>query len=342
MGSKITDLLETKELRVEDLKDKILAVDAFNTLYMFLTTIRGADGSPLMDSKGRITSHLQGLLSRFLKYVEQDIKFVFVFDGKPPVLKEKETQRRRAAKKKALELYNKAKDEKDFENMKKYAARTTFLTEDIIDQTKKVLDLMGIPWIQAPSEGEAQAAYLVKKGDAYAVVSQDADALLFGTPKLIKNLSLSGRVKKQSTQLTKKVMPELINLKNTLENLGINQEQLINLAILVGTDYNYGGIKGIGPKKALKLVKTTASEEEIFEKAKWEEHMDISWKEIKKVIQTMPVTDDYTISFQKPDIEGVEEYLKSFEFGEERINNFSERLQKLHQKRKQKDLSQFF
>ena len=341
MGSKITDLLIKKELKTEDLKGKTLAVDAFNTLYMFLTTIRGPDGSPLMDSKGRITSHLQGLLSRFLKYLEQDIKFVFVFDGDAPDLKDKETQRRKAAKKKALDLYNKAKDEKDFENMKKYAARTVFLTQDIVDQTKEFLSLLGIPWIQAPSEGEAQATHLVKNGDAYAVVSQDADALLFGTPRLVKNLSLSGRVKKQSSQITKQVVPEIISLEENLENLGLSRDQLISLAILVGTDYNYGGVKGIGPKKALKLVKNN-SEREVFEKAKWDENQDISWEKIKKVIKEMPVTDDYSISFQKPDLEGLEKYLEAFEFGDNRISSFLERLDALGKKKEQKGLNDFF
>src|SRR5690606_27109290 len=164
MGSKITELLETKEIPLKDLKGKILAVDAFNTLYMFLTTIRGVDGNPLTDNQGRITSHLQGLFSRFSNYLEQGLKFVFVFDGESPDLKKDERERRKKLKQEALELYEQARKEQNIENMKKYAARSTFLTKEMVDEAKALLTAMGIPIIQAPSEGEAQATHLVKKG----------------------------------------------------------------------------------------------------------------------------------------------------------------------------------
>ena len=342
MGSKIQDLLVKKEVNIEDFKGKVLAVDAFNTLYMFLTTIRGPDGSPLMDSKQRITSHLTGLFTRFTNYMEKGAKFVFVFDGKAPDLKSEESKRRKKLKQEAKELFEKAKREEDIENMKKYAARSTFLTNDMIEQAKELLTAMGIPWIQAPSEGEAQAAYLVKNGDVYAVVSQDADALLAGAPRVIKNLSITGKRKKPGSYAYVTVNPEIIDLKENLTELGINQEQLITLAILVGTDYNYGGIKGIGPKKALKLVKTNDSDEEIFEKAKWEEHMDISWKEIKKIITDMPITKEYKITQQKPNYEKITRLLKEHDFNEDRIEKTLTKLKETQKQKAQKGLGDFF
>ena len=148
MGVAISELLEGTEIKPENLKGKVLAVDSFNTLYMFLTTIRGADGSPLMDSQGRITSHLVGIFSRFSNLMEKGLKFVFVFDGTPPELKSEERDRRRALKEEAKSLYEEAKQKEDIENMKKYAARTVFLTKEMIDEAKQLITAMGMPIVQ--------------------------------------------------------------------------------------------------------------------------------------------------------------------------------------------------
>ncbi len=344
MGVPLQDLLKGKEVKPEELAGKILAVDAFNTLYMFLTTIRGPDGSPLMDSQGRITSHLQGLFSRFTNLLEKGLKFVFVFDGEPPELKKKERERRKSLKLEAQKLYEEAKQKEDVENMKKYAARTTFLTDEMISEAKELLGAMGIPFVEAPSEGEAQAAHLVKKGDAYAVVSQDADSLLAGTPRLVRNLSISGRRKMPGSYGYKMIEPEVITLKESLEGLGLTQDQLIVLAILVGTDYNYGGIKGIGPKKALKLIKKHEDDfEEVFEEAKWKEHYDFDWKKIFELIKNMPVTDEYKMSFGNIDEEKIKELLvERHEFSEERVNNTLKKLEDAKKLQAQKGLHDYF
>ncbi len=344
MGVAITEILKSKEIKTTELKGKVLAVDAFNVLYMFVTTIRGPDGAPLMDSKGRITSHLTGLFSRFSNLMEKGLKFVFVFDGEPPELKRKERERRKKLKEEAYDLYEQAKKEQNIENMKKYAARSVFLTEDMISEAKELINAMGIPIINAPSEGEAQAAHLVQRGDAYAVLSQDADALLNDAPRMIRNLSISTRRKQPGQFNHKPAEPELIDLHENLKELNINRDQLITLAILVGTDYNYGGIKGIGPKKAMKLIEKNGDDiEKIFEEAKWEENYDFSWREIFKIIKEMPTTNDYKIKFEDPNPKKIKEILvDKHDFSEERVNNTLKKLEEYKKINAQKGLNDFF
>lgn len=341
MGSNITALLKTKETKLEDLKNKTLAVDAFNTLYMFLTTIRGPDGTPLSDSKGNMTSHLIGILSRFINYKEQGIDFIFVFDGKPPELKSTERERRKTLKVKAREAFDEAKKQNDVQNMKKYAARATFLNKEMIDDAKELLTLMGIKIYQSPSEGEAQAAQFVKEGKAYAVLSQDADALLAGAPRVIKNLSISGKRKKPKSYSYETVYPEIIHLKENLDNLNITQDKLIALAMLVGTDYNYGGIKGIGPKKALKLI-TQNNIADAFDKAKFDDKSETSWKEIYEVIKSIKIDKNVVPKKQKFNPAEFKKFLENREFSEKRIENYSSRLKKLNEQGKQEGLNSFF
>src|SRR3989338_2847014 len=255
MGCAITELLTGKEITIESLSGKILAIDAHNMLYQFITSIKQRDGTPLLDQRGNITSHLTGLLSRTTSFMEKGLKLVFVFDGVPPKLKEEEKKRRADAKRTAGEQLEEARTRGDTEAMNRYQSRTHWLSDTMIAESKELIAALGIPIIQAPSEGEAQAAYLVSNGDAYAVVSQDADALIAGAERVIRNLSISGKRKKIRTLVYETVKPEMISLSETLNNLGITHEQLIILSILVGTDYNIGGVKGIGPKKALKLIK---------------------------------------------------------------------------------------
>src|SRR3989344_3125109 len=213
MGLQFKDLVIKKEISIRDLHYKILAVDSMNMLYQFLTTIRGPGGAVFTDKQGRVTSHLIGLFNRTTALMEQGLKLGFVFDGKPPGIKQKTWEKRTAAKKEAALKFKGA-------------------------------------------EEEAQTAYMVKKGDAYASVSQDYDNLIFGCPLMVRNLSIEGRRKKAGTLAYQKVNPELISLPDVLKNLQLTLDQLIALAILVGTDYNPGGVKGIGPKTALKLERT--------------------------------------------------------------------------------------
>ncbi|MEM4239955.1 MAG: flap endonuclease-1 [Candidatus Woesearchaeota archaeon] len=342
MGVNLRDIVTKKEVTFEELKGKVLAVDGYNILYQFLTTIRTPDGRPLTDSKGNVTSHLIGLFSRTASFLKQGLRPVFVFDGKVPELKHRELEKRAEAKAEAQKQYEKALSEEDVEAMQKYAARTSRLTKEMVEEAKTLLALMGVPVIQAPSEGDAQAAFLVKNGDAWAVVSQDYDALLHGADRLIQNLSIAGRRKKTRALATVVVKPELIVLKEVLKELGITHDQLIYLSILVGTDYHPGGVKGIGPKKALALVKEQKTAEKIFEAAKWGECCDVSWQEIMKLFKEMPVTKEYKIGFRAPDREGIRKFLvEEHDFSMDRVNKTLSELQEEHSKRQQKGLGDF-
>ena len=343
MGTQIKCLLKSNEISLNDLNNKTLVIDSYNLLYQFLTTIRSRDGSLLMDSKGNITSHLVGLFSRTTKLMQNNIKLIFVFDGEPPKLKEIERQRRKEIKIHAEKKYEKAVEEENIEEMKKYASRTTRLTEEIVEESKKLISALGLPIVQAPSEGEAQAAYLAKKKGADYCVSQDFDSLLFGSPMLVRNLSLIGKRKKSGLSYTT-VNPELIDLSENLNNLGINQNQLIALAMLVGTDYNIGGIKGIGPKNALKLVKKHGSDfDDLFKDVKWNEFFDYSWKEVYDLFKNMPVTNNYSIEWKEPDIKEVIKLLvDEHDFAMERIKTVLDRLLKHKENKQQKGLGEFF
>lgn len=213
--------------------------------------------------------------------MKKGIKPIFVFDGKPPPLKLAERERRRELKKQAHTKYEAAKESKDISGMKKFASRTAYLTKEMVEQSKELISLLGLPCVQAPSEGEAQVAYIVTQGDAYAGVSQDYDTLLYGCPRLIHNLSIAGRKKIPGKLAFKTVKPEMITLKEVLKNLDINQEQLLMLSVLIGTDYNRGGVKGIGPKKALKLVKQYKDNYgAMFKEVEFDQHCANSWQEI--------------------------------------------------------------
>ncbi|MBI2575169.1 flap endonuclease-1 [Candidatus Woesearchaeota archaeon] len=342
MGVQITEILKRHEIRIEDVENKTVIVDAPNHLYQFLTTIRARDGSPFTDSKGRVTSHLIGLFSRSTNLMRHGIRQVYVFDGKPPELKHKEIEKRKSIKEEAEAEYTKALKKGDTELMKKYAGRFSRLTGDMIAEAKRLLEALGIPYVDAPSEAEAQAAHMAKKGIGYAVASQDADSLLFGAPRLLRNLSITGRRKKAGTLSYAAVHPELILLEENLKELGISQKQLIALCMLVGTDYNPGGIKGIGPKKALELVKRHKEDfNTMFKEAKWSETFEEDWEEVFNTFTNIPVTDKYAAKWSQPDKTQLIALLcGEHDFAEERVETTMTGLAK--EQKNQKGLADFF
>ncbi len=343
MGVKIKDLIPGETITISALQNKVLAVDAFNMLYQFITTIRQPDGSPLTDSHGNVTSHLIGLFYRLTSLLKSGLKLVFVFDGKTPDLKSEERKRRKTLKQAAQAKFDLAKESEDVEGMKKYAGRTAVLTNDMIIESKDFLTALGIPIIQAPSEGEAQASYLVKNGDAYAIMSQDADSLLFGAKRVVRNLSISQRRKRTNKVGYDKTEPELISLSSVLFETGLTQEQLIVLSMLVGTDYNVGGIKGIGPKNALKLVRAYGDRfDELFQEVKWGDFFSHSWKDVFDLFVHPKVSDSYSISFSEPNKTAIKDILvKKHAFSEERVDSVLKDLID-SDARKQKGLSEFF
>lgn len=340
MGVNLKDLLIHKKIGLEDLPNKVLVIDAYNHLYQYLTTIRARDGSPLMDSKGQITSHLVGLFSRTTNLMQKGMKLAFVFDGEPPKLKRAERARRKELKEEAEKKYEEAKKAGATEEMKKYAARFARLTTPLVDEAKKLVSNLGLPVIQAPSEGDAQTAFMVKNKDAYACVSQDFDSLLHGASRVVRNLSIAGRKKKPGTISYEHIQPELILLKENLKHLKINQDQLIVIAILIGTDYDPGGAKGIGPKNALKLVKGHKDFDKLFEEVTWE--FDYEWRAVFDLIKNMPVTKNYELKWKKPDKEKTIKLLCDMhDFSYERVEKTMSELLKYESSKKQQSLGKF-
>jgi flap endonuclease-1 len=319
------DITSKKNIGLEDLCGKTLAVDTYNTLYQFLSIIRGPTGELLKDRTGRVTSHLSGLFYRTVNMVEREIKLVYVFDGEPPALKEAELKRRVKTKDEAQIKYEEALKKGRIEEAKSYAQMTSRLKDKMVEDSKQLLTLMGIPWIQAPSEGEAQAAFMVSRGDLWSVASQDYDALLFGTPRLVRNLTISGRRKLPKRNAYVEIEPEYIELQNMLTKLNISRDQLIDIAILLGTDFNPGGIKGIGPKKALKMIKDSNSLDKIITKLDFENPEKIM--EIRDIFLNPEVSVDYGIEWKDPRSEEIIQFLcHERDFSEERVNNALERM----------------
>lgn len=340
MGVKISDLVPKEEIILESLASKTLAVDALNTIYQFLSIIRQYDGTPLKDSRGNITSHLSGLFYRSVNQMSAGAHLIYVFDGKAPEFKKETAEGRRTIRREANEKWQEALEKGDLAVAKKYAQAAVEITDEILAESKELLLALGIPVVQAPSEGEAQAAYLAKKGDVYAVASSDMDSLLFGAPRLIRNLNITGRRKIPGTGAYRDIVPEMICLDKLLKELGITHDQLISLGILVGTDYNPGGVKGIGPKTALKLVREHKDFEKIFEGVKWE--FPIPAEEIRNFFISPPVADNYSLAQGKPDIDKVKEILCSrHEFSGERVDNTFKKLLELDEKKKQTTLGKW-
>jgi flap endonuclease-1 len=339
MGLNIAEIIPRKACEFSQLKGKTIAIDAYNAIYQFLSTIRQADGTPLMDNKKRVTSHLSGLFYRNINLLGEGIKLIYVFDGIPPELKYGTNLSRKEAKDEAREKYEQAKKEEDIEKMGKYAKQNVRLTDEIIEDSKKLLDAMGIAVVQAPSEGEAQASEIAKK-QAYAVGSQDYDSLLFGAPRLIQNLTLARTRKTPSGFIY--ISPEIMELEHVLNSLGINLEQLICLGILVGTDYNPGGIKGIGQKKALDIVRKFRNPVDIFKSVSLQlekQENKFDWQEIFSLFKNPDVEKKIEIEFPKLDERKIKEILvDEHDFSEERVDNQLEKLREEQDKKKQKTL----
>ena len=319
MGVNLGELIEPEEISFDDLNDRVIAIDAMNTLYQFLSIIRQRDGTPLKDSSGNITSHLSGLFYRNTGLLEKNIRPVYVFDGAIPDLKQKETTERRKKREEAKEEWERLKDEGKISEAYSKATQSSKLTGDMIEESKELLDAMGIPWIQAPSEGEAQAARMVGENDVYAVGSQDWDCMLFGADIMVRNLT-SRKTRKTSSGKRKEVSQERITREEVLEKLDISQDQLIMLGMLMGTDFN-DGVHGIGPKKGLEKVKEHESLESLLDDEDVEFESDNSPEAIFDFFKNPPV-EDQSFEFRDPDEEKIREILvERHEFSSDRIDS---------------------
>jgi len=297
MGVHLTPIVVKEVVGLKQLGGRSLAVDGNGMLYEFLSLIRLRDGTPLRDSSGRVTSHLAGLIYRVTRLVaDYGIDLVLVFDGKPPRLKKKTIEKRRTARRKAIREYREALERGDIATAFSKAVMTSRLTPAMVEEAKKTLELMGVPYVQAPGEAEAQAAHMAAAGSVWAAASKDYDSLLFGAPRLVRFLTISGREYLPSRGTFRPLKPEVIEMSRMREMLGVTREQLVDVAILVGTDFN-PGVQGIGPKTALELIRKHGRIEELPDEVL--SSLDESFNEVREIFLRPSVTLDYSIRYSE-------------------------------------------
>jgi len=331
MGVDLGDIVPKRRLKLEELRGSILAIDAYNALYQFLAVIRGEQGEPLRDISGRITSHLSGLFYRNVNLLSLGIKPIYILDGQPPSLKAAEIARRRRVKEEAAVKYAEAVARGDYEAARRYAQATSIIKDYMVDDSKTLLNLMGIPWVDAPSEGEATAAHLTKIGVATHTASQDYDSLLFGAPRLVRNVTISGRRKLPNKPVYIEIEPEEISLQNLLSETGLTKEQLVDLGILVGTDFNPDGFKGVGPAKALKYIKQYGRLENIPEIK--DALKEIDYESIRLIFLKPKVPSKIEVKWGNVDEEGIIDFLcGEHSFSEERVRSALNKLKEAERK----------
>lgn len=325
MGVNLTPITVRHETSLAALRGRTVAVDGNLELYQFVSVMRTRDGRPLMDSHGRVTSHLNGLMFRTTRLlVDFGIRSVFVFDGPPPELKRGEIERRREARAKAQREYEAAVAAGDVATAWSKAVTSTRLTRPMIEDARTLLSLLGIPWVQAPSEGEAQAAFLARRGEVWAAGSKDYDSLLFGAPRLLRFLAIGSTEFLPSQRRSRAVSPELLDLEENLRTLALTREQLVDVALLVGTDFNEG-VKGIGPKTAVKRIREWGSLDRAPAGVRAQVPEDAN--AIRAFFLDPPVVEAVDLRYRRPQPDAVFRFLcDEREFDRERVGRILSRL----------------
>lgn len=307
-----------------------VAIDASMCLYQYLIAVRQSDGSQLTNIEGETTSHLSGFFYRTIRMIDNGLKPMYVFDGKPPEMKTGELMKRTEVKKKAQAEFEKLKEEGgSIEDVTKFERRTVRVTREQNEDVKKLLKLMGIPYVEAPCEAEAQCAELAKAGKVYAAASEDMDTLCYNPPYLLRHLTFSE---------ARKIPVDEIKTSAVVEGLELSKESFVDLCILLGCDY-VDSIKGIGPINALKLIKEFGSIEKILEHFKENPKkysrnpIPENWlyKEARELFlnpEVIPGT-QINLKWDHPDIDGLIEFMcKQNGFSEERIRSGAAKLSK--------------
>ena len=334
MGLDLKPLLIRDKTKLELFSNKVVAIDAYNAIYQFLAIIRGPEGLHLSDAQGRVTSHITGLFYRNINFLSLGIKPVYVFDGKPPSLKSAEIEHRKQIKKDATVKYERALSEGNMEDVRKYAQQTTSMKDGMVQDSKHLLELFGIPYIQAPSEGEATAALLTTMGKADFAASQDFDSILFGAKKLVRNFTNSGRRKLPNRNTYIEVEPEIIDYKKNLTELGITREQLVDVGILIGTDFNPDGFERIGPKTAIKMIKENGKLENV--KQIQDQLSQIDFNAIRKIFLEPETANVDKIEFNDIRFDDIRDYMANERsFSRDRVNASLNRLKKSLEKKSQ-------
>ena len=325
MGVLLTPILQREQTSFKALYGKSFAIDGNIELHQFLALVRKPDGSLFTDATGKVTSHLIGLLTRTSRLVTDfKIQPVFIFDGRPNPLKKQTIEARRRVRQKAQQEYREAVSARDYSRAWSKVVMTGRVTGEILADSKRLLSLMGVPWLEALEDGEAQASFMASRGDVWAVGSKDYDCLLYGAPILARYLTLTGREYLPAKKTSRPLIPELIRLSENLNALGISREQLVDVALLVGTDFN-NGVMGIGPKKGLELIKKYQSAEKLPERIRSElpERLD----DVRNIFLHPRVLEDYSVRKPRPDPEGLIEFLsKERGFSPDRVRKVADRL----------------
>lgn len=318
---------------------RLMAIDASMCLYQFLIMIRenrSGTYNNLTNEEGQVTSHIIGMLTRTIRLMEHGIKPVYVFDGKPPELKLQELEARRAKRTEATANLEKALEAGNAEEVLKSTKATVKVTKEQNEQTKRLLRLMGIPVVDAPSEAEATCAALCRDGKVHAAATEDADCLTFGTRLLVRNLMAAESQKKQILE---------VSLERALEQLGITMDQFIDFCILCGCDY-CDTVKGVGPSTAIKLVMQHGSLEKVLETLDTEKiPANFRYQVAREFFKACEAVDtaEVNFDFQEPDFEGLTKFLvEENSFAVERVERYIERLKAAKSKTKQKPLESFF
>jgi flap endonuclease-1 len=326
-----------KENEIKNYFGRKVAIDASMSLYQFLIAVR-SEGAQLTNADGETTSHLMGTFYRTIRMVDNGIKPVYVFDGKPPQMKSGELEKRKEKRDEAQAALDKAKEEGNVEEVDKQSRRLVKVTKDHVEDCKTLLKHMGIPFVEAPCEAEAQCAELCKAGKVYGVGTEDMDALTFGTGVLLRHLTFSE---------ARKMPIKEFYLDKLLEGFEMNQEQFIDLCILLGCDY-CEKIRGIGPKKAIELVKKFKNIETILEnidKTKYPVPDNWMYSEARRLFKEPEVTPaaDIELKWEKPNEEALIAFMCGEKgFAEDRIRNGAKKLLKGKQGATQGRLDSFF
>ena len=318
MGCNLRDLVESQPIEMKDLSGQRIAVDVFLNAYQFITSMTGEDGKPL-SFNGKPVAHLMGFLDRTTVLISEGIDPVFVFDGRPHELKLDTLKGRKNRKIDAVNRWEAAVKSGDMAAAKKLGPQTAEYTPQMVEETKQLFELLGVAWMEAPMEAEGAAAVRCSNGEVGAVASQDWDTLLYGAPVMVRNLTSHG-----TRKFGRVLRAEKIVLQDTLAKHEITHKQLVDLGIMIGTDF-HPGIKGIGPKTGLKLIKTHGTLEKVAEAKGFEPPEKLG--EIRNLFLQHPTSSDNI----PPSTLAVEEKLRTFlvkerGFSERRVQRALDRL----------------
>ncbi|XP_069044219.1 flap endonuclease 1 [Lepisosteus oculatus] len=326
-----------KENDMKNYFGRKIAIDASMSIYQFLIAVR-LDGNVLHNEEGETTSHLMGMFYRTIRMLENGIKPVYVFDGKPPELKSGELAKRGERRAEAEKQLAKAQEAGEQENIEKFNKRLVKVTPQHNEECKKLLSLMGVPYIEATCEAEASCAALVKAGKVYATATEDMDGLTFGTTVLLRHLTASE---------AKKLPIQEFHFNRVLQDMGLTHEQFVDLCILLGCDY-CGTIKGIGPKRAIDLIRQHGCIEEILENIDSSKHPAPEpwlYKEARALFLNPDVVQGESVELRwsEPDEEGLLRFMcGEKQFSEDRIRNGCRKIAKSRQGSTQGRLDSFF